>query len=125
MAEDDQGEGPRYRNDPAYRDMRSSEGRLFVAPHMGQHPGMPPCLIMPAMAMTLGKTTLGKGDIFHPTITMFALGQPAALCFLPNADELEAFADAMRTMAATMRAEADALVADVLARKPGSDDGQA
>lgn len=125
MAEDDQGEGPRYRNDPAYRDMRSSDARLFVAPHMGRHPGTPPCLIMPAMAMTLGKTTLGQGEDFHPTITMFALGQPAALCFLPNADELEAFAEAMVKMAATMRAEADAKLADVLARKPGESDGQA
>jgi hypothetical protein len=104
-------------NGPGYRDLRSSEERIFIAPHWGRDPGEPPRRILPAMGMALGKTSTGnQPDLFHPAITMTALSQPAALCFIPTADELESFAEAMQKMAAEMRAAADAQAAEAIQR---------
>jgi len=108
---------PNYRDDPDYRDMRESSlaGRAFVAPHVGAPHG-DPVFIMPAVALTIGRTTLGKGTFQHPTVTLFGLNQPAAFCFLPTADELEMLSEAMAKEAARLRADAGKHAEDLIRR---------
>jgi hypothetical protein len=105
------------RNDPDYRDMRQTDGgRVFVAPHVAAPHGAA-VLVMPAVSLTLGRTTLGNDPAAeHPTITTFALGSNAALCFIPTADELEALSEQMAKEATRMRERANAQLADVLGR---------
>lgn len=101
-----------YSNDPPYRDMREPDGdRLFVARHIGQPHGLP-VVMMPSHAMTLGRTTLGDNkEVEHPTVTIFALESPAALVFIPTADELEAMSEVMAAEAKRMRDRADVVAA--------------
>ena len=92
-------------NTPDFRDLRSSEDRVYADHHMRFETMQNPALVHPCKSLMFGSITL-NGTV-HPHITLYALCGDFGLCFVPSADELEAMGQAMIDRAAKMRAEAD------------------
>jgi hypothetical protein len=97
-----------------FRDMRSTEERLFVEHHIKIETHQRPAVVHPAKSLMVGSVQIGTES--HPHITIYAHCADFGLCFLPSADELETLGKACLKRAALMRAEADAQLAQLIER---------
>lgn len=96
-----------YRNSPGYQNLADDNQRMYVSQHLAHFEDARSVIVRPAKRITVGKTSLeGSPGFFHPSITIFALQGAEALCFLANADELEALGNHFLKSAAEMRASA-------------------